>query len=93
MNNNKLSWKNNRTMFPEMNEQGVPDVDLESQKYIKVWQGPNHPGITGNMSLELTISGDEIMHAKTHVGYLHRGFEKLFERRRYIQCFPNASNG
>lgn len=67
-----------------------PEIDLKSQKYIKVWQGPNHPGVTGNMSLELTISGDEIVQAKTHVGYLHRGFEKLFERRKYIQCFPTC---
>lgn len=65
-------------------------VDLSSHKYLKMWQGPNHPGITGNMSLELTIDGDEVVESKTHVGYLHRGFEKLFERRRYIQCFPTC---
>jgi NADH-quinone oxidoreductase subunit D len=67
---------------------GVSQYDLESGKYLKVWQGPQHPGITGNMSLELTICGDEIIDCKTHVGYLHRGFEKLMERRKYIQCFP-----
>lgn len=63
-------------------------IDLNSEKYIKVWQGPQHPGVTGNMALELTISGDEVVDLKTHVGYLHRGFEKLMERRKYIQCFP-----
>ena len=77
-------------MNKRIDESGQPKVDLESQKYIKVWQGPNHPGVTGNMSLELTISGDEVVDAKTHVGYLHRGFEKLFERRKYIQCFPTC---
>ncbi|MEN8155669.1 MAG: NADH-quinone oxidoreductase subunit D [Bacteroidota bacterium] len=90
MSNKIFNWKNERNLFPGLNEDGKPDVDLESQKYIKVWQGPNHPGITGNMALELTISGDEIMESKTHVGYLHRGFEKLFERRRYMQCFPTS---
>ena len=69
-------------------EQGKSRFNLESGKYLKVWQGPQHPGITGNMSLELTICGDEIVECKTHVGYLHRGFEKLMERRSYIQCFP-----
>ncbi len=63
-------------------------LDLSSGKYIKIWQGPNHPGVTGNMSLELTVCGDEVVDCTTHVGYLHRGFEKLMERRRYIQCFP-----
>ena len=67
---------------------GKLDVDLDSEKYVKVWQGPNHPGITGNMSLELTLCGDEVADCKTHVGYLHRGFEKLMERRTYMQCFP-----
>lgn len=66
----------------------IEEPDLASGKYIKVWQGPNHPGITGNMSLELVIQGDTVVHCKTHVGYLHRGFEKLMERRTFIQNFP-----
>jgi NADH-quinone oxidoreductase subunit D len=40
------------------------------------------------MSVELTVCGDEVVEGKTHVGYLHRGFEKLMERRTFIQCFP-----
>lgn len=62
--------------------------DLTSGKYLKLWQGPQHPGITGNMSVELTVCGDTVVEGKTHVGYLHRGFEKLMERRTFIQCFP-----
>lgn len=77
-----------REKFPAKNPDGTNKIDLDSQKFIKVWQGPNHPGITGNMSLELILQGDEVMDCKTHVGYLHRGFEKLMERRRFIQCFP-----
>lgn len=71
---------------PIVNSKSV--YDLNSGKYLKMWQGPQHPGVTGNMSLELIISGDQIVDCKTHVGYLHRGFEKLMERRRYINCFP-----
>jgi len=70
------------------NHQAGRRVDLSSGKYLKLWQGPQHPGITGNMSLELTVSGDEVVDLRTHVGYLHRGFEKLMERRTYIQNFP-----
>jgi len=62
--------------------------DLSSGKYLKIWQGPQHPGVTGNMALELVVEGDIVRSCKTHVGYLHRGFEKLMERRKYIQCFP-----
>jgi NADH-quinone oxidoreductase subunit D len=67
---------------------GAPAIDLASGKYLKLWQGPQHPGITGNMSMELTVCGDEVVEGRTHVGYLHRGFEKLMERRTFIQVFP-----
>jgi NADH-quinone oxidoreductase subunit D len=76
-----------RELFPPIID-GKAVYDLDSQKYLKMWQGPQHPGVTGNMSLELVICGDEVINCKTHVGYLHRGFEKLMERRRYINCFP-----
>jgi len=64
------------------------NLDLDSGKYLVMWQGPNHPGITGNMSLRLVIEGDTVVDCETHVGYLHRGFEKLMERRLYMQNFP-----
>jgi NADH-quinone oxidoreductase subunit D len=77
-----------RTKYPEIKSDGTADIDLSSHKYIKLWHGPNHPGITGNMAVELTLCGDEVVEGITHVGYLHRGFEKLMERRKYIQNFP-----
>ncbi len=83
-----MNYQPDRTKYPQMKEDGTLDIDLTSGKYLKLWQGPQHPGITGNMSLELTVCGDEVVEAKTHVGYLHRGFEKLMERRTFIQCFP-----
>jgi len=89
-NNSETKYKNfqaDRSKYPQM-ENGKPIIDLDSHKFTKIWQGPQHPGVTGNMSVEIIVNGDEIVDAKTRVGYLHRGFEKLMERRRYIQCFP-----
>jgi len=77
-----------RRKFPEKNPDGTNKIDLDSHKFTKIWHGPNHIGIAGNMAIELTVQGDEVMECKTHVGYLHRGFEKLMEKRKYIQCFP-----
>ncbi len=88
--NRLFKWEPDRSLYPQPDKEGKLSIDLNSQKYVKIWQGPNHPGVTGNMSLELTVCGDEIVEGKTHVGYLHRGFEKLFERRMYIQCFPTC---
>ena len=79
-----------RSKYPQVGENGKLDIDLDSQKYVKLWQGPNHPGVTGNMAIELTLAGDEIVEAKTHVGYLHRGFEKLIERRLFVQGLPTS---
>lgn len=83
-----MAYVPDRSQYPAMKPDGTLDIDLASGKYLKLWQGPNHPGITGNMSVELTVCGDEVVEGKTHVGYLHRGFEKLMERRTFIQCFP-----
>ncbi|MCU0841123.1 MAG: hypothetical protein MUC79_05290 [Thiobacillaceae bacterium] len=83
-----MAYTPDRSQYPARKPDGSLDIDLASGKYLKLWQGPNHPGITGNMSVELTVCGDEVVAGKTHVGYLHRGFEKLMERRTFIQCFP-----
>lgn len=83
-----MAYQPDRSQYPSRKADGSLDIDLSSGKYLKLWQGPQHPGITGNMSVELTVCGDEVVEGKTHVGYLHRGFEKLMERRTFIQCFP-----
>ncbi len=83
-----LNFETDRSQYPSVGPDGKLEIDLETGKYLKLWQGPNHPGITGNMSVELTVCGDEVVEGKTHVGYLHRGFEKLMERRTFIQVFP-----
>ncbi|HOU97854.1 MAG TPA: hypothetical protein PLP65_03310 [Bacteroidales bacterium] len=88
--NSKFKIEPDRSLYPSVGKDGKLEIDLSSGKYVKIWHGPNHPGVTGNMSLELTICGDEIVEAKTHVGYLHRGFEKIFERRTWMQCFPTV---
>jgi NADH-quinone oxidoreductase subunit D len=58
------------------------------EKETTLYLGPQHPGITGNMMVKLKIEGDTIVKAETHVGYLHRAFEKLMEVRTWTQCFP-----
>ncbi len=58
------------------------------KKEVRLFVGPQHPGVTGNMSIEIYVEGDEIKRAITHVGYLHRAFEKLMEMRPFIQIPP-----
>ena len=57
-------------------------------KEFELFIGPNHPGVTGNMSYHLWVEGATIKKAETRVGYLHRGFEKLMEKRIWMQNVP-----
>ncbi len=88
--NKFLGFKPDEKLLPSQTVTTDTVIDLSSHKYQKIWLGPNHPGVTGNMSVELTVQGNTIMKAKTHVGYLHRGFEKLIERRLFVQGFPTS---
>jgi len=57
------------------------------EKATTIYLGPQHPGITGNMMVRLKVIGDTIVSAQTEVGYLHRAFEKLQERRNWLNSF------
>lgn len=46
--------------------------------------GPQHAGIHGNFAYKLKVDGEKIVEVKAVPGYLHRGFEKLMERRQWL---------
>ena len=47
--------------------------------------GPQHPSTHGVFRMELRIDGEKIIDVKPHIGYLHRGSEKLSEGEQYHQ--------
>ncbi len=50
--------------------------------------GPIHPGTHGVLRLLVDVDGDTIKRVETHIGFLHRGVEKLVETRMYMQSPP-----
>lgn len=52
---------------------------------IQLNMGPQHPSTHGVLRMVLTLDGETIIEAKPDIGYLHRGVEKLAERRTYVQ--------
>lgn len=50
--------------------------------------GPQHPAAHGVLRLVLQLSGELIERADPHVGFLHRGTEKLIEKRTYLKSVP-----
>jgi len=55
---------------------------------LELSMGPQHPSTHGVLRLLLTLDSEVILNATAHVGYLHRGFEKLAEGMTYIQFVP-----
>ncbi|MBI2846609.1 MAG: NADH-quinone oxidoreductase subunit D [Chloroflexi bacterium] len=47
--------------------------------------GPQHPSTHGVFRMVLTIDGEKIVAVEPHIGYLHRGTEKLCEGEYYLQ--------
>ncbi len=47
--------------------------------------GPQHPSTHGVFRLVLWVDGEKIVDLEPHIGYLHRGSEKLCEGEQYTQ--------
>jgi len=50
--------------------------------------GPQHPSTHGVLQLVLELDGETVVKATPHIGFLHRGIEKLSEHRTYHQVIP-----
>lgn len=50
--------------------------------------GPQHPSTHGVLQVVLELDGETVVQAIPHMGYLHRGIEKLAESRTYAQFIP-----
>ena len=50
--------------------------------------GPQHPASHGVLRLVVQLNGELVERADPHVGFLHRGTEKLMENRTYLKSLP-----
>ncbi len=50
--------------------------------------GPQHPATHGVLRLVLELDGEVVERADPHIGFLHRGTEKLIEHKTYLQALP-----
>lgn len=50
--------------------------------------GPQHPASHGVLRLVVQLNGELVERADPHVGFLHRGTEKLIEYRTYLKALP-----
>jgi NADH-quinone oxidoreductase subunit D len=52
---------------------------------MRINVGPIHPSTHGVLRLVVDVDGDTIKGVEPHIGFLHRGVEKLCETRMYMQ--------
>lgn len=50
--------------------------------------GPQHPAAHGVLRLVMELEGEVVQRADPHIGFLHRGTEKLIENKTYLQAIP-----
>ena len=55
---------------------------------MTVNMGPQHPSTHGVLQLVLELDGEVVVKAVPHIGFLHRGVEKIAEYRTYHQALP-----
>ncbi len=60
------------------------DGDAQALEML-VNMGPQHPSTHGVFRMVLWVDGEKVVDAEPHIGYLHRGSEKLCEGEQYHQ--------
>jgi NADH-quinone oxidoreductase subunit D len=50
--------------------------------------GPQHPSTHGVFRVVIRTDGEMVLESESHIGYLHRCFEKVAENNNYLQVVP-----
>ena len=61
---------------------------MNTQQTYTMNFGPQHPAAHGVLRLILEMDGEIVERADPHIGFLHRGTEKLIEPKTYLQALP-----
>ena len=62
--------------------------DPLSPETVTINMGPQHPSTHGVLRLVVELDGEVVRRVIPHVGYLHRGMEKIAENMTYHQFIP-----
>jgi NADH-quinone oxidoreductase subunit D len=72
----------------EQNPYNPAQFPPSEKEYTTLNLGPTHPATHGIFQNVLKMDGEIIRHSEPTIGYIHRAFEKLAERRPYYQITP-----
>ncbi|MFN5760805.1 MAG: NADH-quinone oxidoreductase subunit D [Sphingobacteriales bacterium] len=71
----------------DLNHIKLPEGSIEKET-TTLNLGPTHPATHGVFQNIIELDGERILKADSTVGYIHRAFEKIAERRPYYQITP-----
>ena len=63
-------------------------MSLTPERDFTINFGPVHPAAHGVLRLVLELDGEVVTRVDPHIGFLHRGTEKLIENKTYLQALP-----
>lgn len=63
----------------------VKNITADEQEEYVVNMGPQHPSTHGVLRLVVSLKGEIVKGLKPHIGYIHRGIEKMCESITYPQ--------
>lgn len=72
----------------QQHNQLVPTLNDFSQELTTLNLGPTHPATHGIFQNILQMDGERIISGVPTIGYIHRAFEKIAERRPFYQITP-----
>jgi NADH-quinone oxidoreductase subunit D len=58
---------------------------LEKEEEYFINMGPQHPSTHGVLRLVVSLKGEIVQRLEPHLGYIHRGIEKMCEKDTYTQ--------
>jgi NADH-quinone oxidoreductase subunit D len=66
-------------------EEEVKNVAVDEQQEYVINMGPQHPSTHGVLRLVVSLKGEIVQNIEPHIGYIHRGIEKMCESITYPQ--------
>ncbi len=66
-------------------EEKVKNISTDEQQEYVINMGPQHPSTHGVLRLVVSLKGEIVKSVQPHVGYIHRGIEKMCESITYPQ--------
>jgi len=66
-------------------EEKVKNITTDEQQEYVINMGPQHPSTHGVLRLVVSLKGEIVKSVQPHIGYIHRGIEKMCESITYPQ--------